>query len=191
MDEQQPRPPVFELHIRPMMRLLDREHMRTLVHEPTDLWDLDTVWSLRTEILTRVRDTRDMPGIRYGGPWPDEWISLFERWAATGTDTQPGHHLLVATPVGDYRVQSLGGGKRRLIVTVTAPSPGCQAWFELDEMRPSELEYTLWLEPPYPEQAPNAQPLQTLETFVQGTATQLVINDLADGQPRRNEIPLT
>ena len=58
-------------------------------------------------------------------------------------------------------------------------------------MRPSELEYTLWLEPPYPEQAPNPQPLQTLETFVRGTATQLVINDLVDGQPRRNEIPLT
>lgn len=189
MDE--PRPPVFELHIRPMMRLLDREHMRTWV-QIADLWDLDQVWELRTEILTRVRDVGDMPGSRYGGPWPDEWISLFERWAATGTDTQPGHHLLLATPAGDYRVQSLGGGKRRLMVTVTAPSAGCHAWFELDAVRPTELEYTLWLEPPYPERgAPDPQPTQAVENFVQGNATQLVINDLVDGQPRRNEIALT
>lgn len=188
--DKQPRPPVFELHIRPMMRLLDREHMRTWV-QVADLWDLEAVWALHKDILTRVRDTGDMPGSRYGGPWPDEWISLFERWVATGTETQPGHHLLRGTPAGDYRVQSLGGGKRRLTVAVTAPSEGCHAWFELDAVRPSELEYTLWLEPPYPEQAPNPQPAQALESFVQGGATLLVINDLVDGQSRRHEIALT
>lgn len=190
MDEQQSRPPVFELHIRPMIRLLDREHMRTWV-QVADLWDLDAVWALRDNILTRVRDVGDMPGSRYGGPWPNEWVSLFERWVATGTDTQPGHHLLRGTPAGDYRVQSLGGGKRRLTVAVTAPSEGCRIWFELDAVRPGEVEYTLWLEPPYPEQAPSPQPAQAFESFVQGDATLLVVNDLVDGQPHRYEIALT
>jgi hypothetical protein len=49
------------------------------------------------------------------GPWT-EWINLFERWLATGSDTEPGHHLLLAKPDGECRVQSIGGDKRRLTV---------------------------------------------------------------------------
>ena len=99
------RPPVFELHIRPMFRLLDREHMSKW--DPAfDLWDLDAVWTMRNEILTRVRDVGDMPGDRYGGPWAaPEWIALFERWVATGSDTEPGHHLVVVRPDGECPCQ--------------------------------------------------------------------------------------
>jgi len=190
VDEQQSRPPVFELHIRPMIRLLDREHMNSLVHI-ADLWDLESVWALRDDILTRVRDVGDMPGSRYGGPWPEEWIALFERWITTGTDTEPGHHLLPGVPAGDYRIQPLGGGKRRLTVAVTAPSDGCRAWFELDALRPGEREYSLWLEPPFPPQTPSSARLQAIESFVQGDATRLVVNDFIDGQPHRKEISLT
>ena len=49
------RPPVFELHIRPMFRLLDREHMLTLFGAGVDLWDLEPVWQLRNKILVRLR----------------------------------------------------------------------------------------------------------------------------------------
>src|SRR6267154_2145665 len=88
----QQRPPVFELHIRPMFRLLEREHMTTLLTPGIDLWDLDAVWAKRNLILGRLRaeGLQTMPGAQVGGPWPAEWISLFERWAATGSDAEPG-----------------------------------------------------------------------------------------------------
>src|SRR5918997_654991 len=100
----QQRPPVFELHIRPLVRLLDRAHMLSLVTPGIDLWDLDTVWAAREEILTRLRGEGglNMPGLPVGGPWPAEWIALFERWIATGSDTAPGHHLAVTTGRRDY-----------------------------------------------------------------------------------------
>ncbi len=183
---EQERPPVFELHIRPMFRLLDREHMSKWVAS-FDLWDLSAVWEQRTEILTRVRDAGDMPGHRYGGPWPPEWIDLFERWLATGSDTEPGHHLVVAKPDGDYRVQSIGGEKRRLTVAVTAPTEGCRVWLDCDSVPPGQREYTLYLEPALPPQAPDPTPMQALEGFVKGDATLLVIHD-ADG---RHELPLS
>ena len=177
---QDQRPPVFELHIRPMFRLLDREHMSKWV-QAFDLWDLDAVWAQRTEILTRVRDVGDMPGDRYGGPWPPEWIALFERWVATGSDSEPGHHLVVVRPDGEYGVQALGAQKRLLTARVTAPTEGCRAWFESNAIDQSTREYTLLLEPAYPSQPADPTPLQALEGFVKAEATTLVIHD-ADGR---------
>jgi hypothetical protein len=180
------RAPVFELHIRPMVRLLDREHMSKFA-QLFDLWDLNAVWAQRNEILTRVRDVGDMPGNRYGGPWPTEWIALFERWVATGSDTEPGHHLLLAKPDGDYHVQAIGGEKRRLTAAVTAPSTGCRAWFDCNSVTPGQREYTLVIEPAFPAQSPTPTPLQALEGFVKGDATKLVIHD-QDGD---HELALT
>jgi hypothetical protein len=40
--EPAPRPPIFEVHIRPMFRLRDREPMSKWV-QAFDLWDLDAV----------------------------------------------------------------------------------------------------------------------------------------------------
>jgi hypothetical protein len=180
------RPPIFELHIRPMFRLLDREHMSRWV-QLFDLWDLDAVWAQRDEILARVRDVGDMPGDRYGGPWPVEWITLFERWVATGTATTAGHHLVVAKPEGPYRVQSVGAEKRRLTAAVTAPTEGCRAWFECDAVKPGVREYSLYLEPAFPSPPADPTPLQALEGFVKGDATTLVIHD-ADGT---HEVPVS
>ncbi len=60
------RPPVFELHIRPMFRLLDREHMLTFVDPGFDLWNLEAVWTMRNDILVRLRGEGlfNMPGER-------------------------------------------------------------------------------------------------------------------------------
>ena len=118
----QPRPPVFELHIRPMFRLLEREHMTTLLTPGIDLWDLDAVWAKRNLILEHLRaeGLQNMPGVAVGGPWPAEWISLFERWAATGSDAEPGHHLLLVKPDSPYQVRTLNGDLRQLTATVTA-----------------------------------------------------------------------
>lgn len=177
------RVPVFELHIRPMFRLLDQEHMFRFLGK-FDLWDLNAVWQNRQDILNKIR--LDMPGERYGGPYPDEWISVFERWMQTGTETQPGHHLVLARPEGNYRVQPIGGDKRRLTVNVTAPSPGCRTWFELVSKSETERNYTLCLEPPYPAVPPAPTLMNAVEGFLKAGATRLRIKD-AHGE---QEVPI-
>jgi len=178
----QPRPPVFELHIRPMFRLLEREHMTTLLTPGIDLWDLDAVWAKRNLILGRLRaeGLQTMPGAQVGGPWPAEWISLFERWAATGSDAEPGHHLLPVKPDGPYQVRTLTGDLRRLTATVTAPTDGCRVWFGLDSFSSGQRDYTLHLEPAFPSQPANPTPVEANEFFAKGDTTKVVIRD-ADG----------
>jgi hypothetical protein len=46
-----------------------------------DLTDYDTVKAMSDRILKRLKGIgRLMPPAADGGPWPDEWIALFERW---------------------------------------------------------------------------------------------------------------
>jgi len=169
------RAPVFELHIRPMFRLLDRDHMLRLIGA-FDLWDLGQVWERRHVILERIKNRADMPGDRYGGPYPDEWIAVFERWMATGTDAEPGHHLVLATSHGAYQVQSLGGMKRRISVQVAVPFAGCHAWFDLQGADATERRYTLYLEPPYPVVPPAPQMMEAKDTFAKD-APDIVVTD--------------
>ena len=175
------RPPVFELHIRPMFRLLDREHMLTLVEPGFDLWELEDVWEMRNDILLRLRGEglRNMPGLKVGGPWPAEWIALFERWTQNPTPDDIGHHLVLAQPDAPYQLQPAPGGKRRLDVKVIAPTPGCHTWFELDSITPGQREYTLYLEPAMPAQPPGETSLQVRELFEKGDTINLVIRDAA------------
>jgi hypothetical protein len=178
--EQDQRPPVFELHIRPMFRLLDREHMLTLVEPGFDLWKLETVWEMRNDILVRLRGEgpRNMPGLKVGGPWPEEWIAIFERWVQNPTADDIGHHLVLAQPDGPYQLHP-AGDKRRLDAKVIAPTPGCHAWFELDSITPGQREYTLYLEPAMPAQPPGETSLQVRELFEKGDTTNLIIRDAA------------
>ncbi len=176
----QQRPPVFELHIRPMFRMLDREHMTTLVTPGIDLWDLDAVWAERNDILERLRGegSQNMPGSQVGGPWPAEWVTLFERWVATGSDAVPGHHLVLGKPDGPYKVRTLSGNRRRLTATVIAPTDGCRAWFGLDSVPSGRREYTLHLEPSFPGQPAEPTPVEATDTFAKGDATKVVIRDV-------------
>ena len=184
-----PRPPVFELHIRPMFRLLDREHMLTFVEPGFDLWELERVWEMRNDILVRLRaeSARNMPGLPVGGPWPPEWIDLFERWTQTPTADDIGHHLVLARPDGPYQLQSASGGKRRLRAKVLAPSAACRTWFDLRSVTPGRREYTLYLEPPLPTQPPHEATLHALEMFDKGDATTLAVHDATGAQ----ELPVT
>src|SRR2546430_450000 len=81
-------PPVFELHIRPLFRSLDREHMDfalNLWHYP-DGPGADPIGHF-TLILNRLKASAPdvvMPPPHAGGPWPQEWIDLFQRWLAAG-----------------------------------------------------------------------------------------------------------
>ncbi len=82
------RKPIFELHIRPLFRLLDRQHMLR-INRDLDLWDYDAVKTHSARILHKVKvpgegDGSRMPTERTGGAWPSEWIDLFERWIQGG-----------------------------------------------------------------------------------------------------------
>jgi hypothetical protein len=165
-----------------MFRLLDREHMTTLVMPGIDLWDLDAVWAERDTILERLRGegSHNMPGEQVGGPWPAEWITLFERWVTTGSDAEPGHHLVLAKPDGPYKLRTLSGNRRRLTATVTAPTEGCRVWFGLDTVSSAQRDYTLHLEPAFPSQPADPTPLEATDTFAKADVTKVVIRD-ADG----------
>lgn len=70
--------PLWELHIRPMFRLTDRDHMLFRF----DLFDYDQIVAHKDDMVARI-DT-DMPPASTGGPWPEEWRALFDRWVRAG-----------------------------------------------------------------------------------------------------------
>jgi hypothetical protein len=128
------RTPVFELHIRPMFRAMDREHMSFAV----DLWDYETVVAQADEVLARLE--ADMPPVNSGGPWPEEWIALFRRW------TESGHKRL------ELGTAQFSFNQTATAVTITAtgtfPAPGYRAWLQLESETESAKTYVLYLEPP-------------------------------------------
>jgi hypothetical protein len=76
------RPTSFALHIRPLFRDQDISHMDFV-------FDLSAYADVRDNsqgILDRLRGQSGdlMPPADDGGPWPDEWITLFERWMNEG-----------------------------------------------------------------------------------------------------------
>jgi hypothetical protein len=76
------RPTSYALHIKLLFTSVDISHMKDL---GVDLATHDGVKASATEILGRLKDAgRPMPPRRDGGPWPDEWIALFERWINEG-----------------------------------------------------------------------------------------------------------
>src|SRR5438477_10411336 len=82
------RPVVFELHIRPLFRTLDREHMSFVLN----LWKYqDVPPAQRVAFYQRVQAKLKaadpalmMPPPNEGGPWPQEWLDLLERWIQAG-----------------------------------------------------------------------------------------------------------
>ena len=71
--------PSFENHIKQMFREVDIESMGSMFN----LSDYQTVRQFSNQILLCLKgeDGRSvMPPISAGGPWPKEWVDLFERW---------------------------------------------------------------------------------------------------------------
>jgi photosystem II stability/assembly factor-like uncharacterized protein len=80
------RPTSFKLHIRPMFQEIDVQHMAHVGPASIDLTNYETVKAKAPQILARLKDPDDpMPPTADDGPWPGEWIALFERWIAEGT----------------------------------------------------------------------------------------------------------
>lgn len=119
------RRPIFELHIRPMFRQIDIAHMvRLPANKRIDLSSYDDVRAHHAKILTELRSASPMPTMATGGPWPAEWITLFERWGAEFGRLD----VLVAT---DLKLQLTAPDRYLLTCRVAVPTPQSAAWFEL------------------------------------------------------------
>src|SRR5215207_10816000 len=112
------RTPVFELHILPMIRATDREHMRFAF----DLWDYTQVVQHADDIVARV--AVDMPTPESGGPWPDEWVQVFRRWMGTGFK-----RLEVGAAIYSW---SQGGSAITIRATGTFPAAGYKGWLQIE-----------------------------------------------------------
>jgi len=71
------RPTSFKLHIRPLFSEMDVQHMSGAF----DLSKYEDVVAHAAGILDRLKGVGGavMPP-KPEGPWPDEWIALFQRW---------------------------------------------------------------------------------------------------------------
>src|SRR5438876_741752 len=117
------RPVRFELHIRPLVRLLDQDRMLIDPAKRIDLWDYDQVRLNADKIINRLK--ADMPPGNYGGPWPQEWIALFQRWKDEG---------FLRLQVGSADANEYRASRTGTIVSVTGqgkfPAEGFQAWLD-------------------------------------------------------------
>jgi hypothetical protein len=125
------RPVVFELHIRPLFRSLDREHMSFAIN----LWKyLDAPDAQRTafyqRILSKLKATDPntvMPPPNEGGPWPQEWLDLFERWIQEGTVRLD---RATADPTQFKAVRDTASGTVDISAAGQKPSSGHVVWIE-------------------------------------------------------------
>jgi rubrerythrin len=130
--------PVWELNIRPLFRALDRRHMRFRL----DLWKYDDVVRLAKRILQRIGRDADMPPVDHGGPWPVEWVTLFQRWM---TATPPFARLELAR--GDYAAVRKSATPDTVTITANVVRPSLKSWiwFEEDVDVDKPFSYVLYL----------------------------------------------
>jgi hypothetical protein len=131
------RVPRFELHIRPLMRLLDREHMLFQF----DVWNYDDVRSNATNIIAFLQ-AGTMPPPAYGGPWPKEWVDLLRRWTDAGF---PRLELGRASEGGYQATRS--GAQITLVAKGRVASAGFKVWLDV-KLAANRREYELLQEPP-------------------------------------------
>jgi hypothetical protein len=162
------RTPLFELHIRPLFRATDREHMIFAV----DLWDYDKVVAQSDEILARLES--DMPPTATGGPWPDEWVELFRRWTTTG-------HRRLELGTGQYAVSATP-----TVVTLTAtgtyPAAGYRGWLQIETETDASKTYVLYLEPPEAPAAGSAGTFNLKERYRATDTRSVFVHDSAGVQ---------
>lgn len=128
------RTPVFELHILPLMRATDREHMNFRF----DLWDYAQVVANADDIVSRA--AVDMPLPESGGPWPDEWVQIFRRWMETGFKRlELGKAAYTWTQ---------GASAATIRATGTFPAAGYNGWLQIESETGTEKTYVLYFEAP-------------------------------------------
>ena len=131
------RPVRYELHIRPLIRLLDRDNMAWAF----DLWDYDQTRANADAILRRA--AADMPPVAYGGPWPEEWLALFQRWKDEGFQ-----RLDIGVADAPGYTARRNGDTVTITARGTAPTPGYRAWLDVIAHEGQPREYIHYWEPP-------------------------------------------
>ena len=165
------RTPRFELHIRPMIRLLDRDGMLFKF----DLFSYNDVVGNAPRILSRISGGT-MPPKSRGGPWPQEWIDLFRRWMDAGFPRlELGRATYTATRTGANVTLKAEG---------EYPSEDDNGWFERFNEGESPREYVFYREPGDPGE-PQAFLVKQSLPSVQGVNV-VVVYDV-DG---RHEVPI-
>jgi hypothetical protein len=138
------RTPIFEMHILPMFRQLDRQHMMR-VNSTLDLWDYDSVKRNAPEIIARAcGDTPSMPPSDVGGFWPSEWRALFSRWVAGG------FRRLTLGLGRDYKLTQSGATLFTLSCTAAIPNAtdgDSTAWFDTVDPGPGSATFRLYVFP--------------------------------------------
>jgi hypothetical protein len=163
------RTPVFELHILPMIRATDREHMRFSF----DLWDYDQLVEHAAQVETRLTASgvSMMPPAADGGPWPDEWVELFRRWRDSGFKR-------LKLGAADYTFGETGTPPIATVqATGTYPEAGYNAWLQIESETNLEKTYVLYFEAP--------------DTPATGTAENFTIREryrIIAGLPERRKI---
>lgn len=160
------RPPLWQLHIRPLFRRIDREHMRRMI----DLWDYEQVKARAEHILHALESSASpMPTSSTGGPWPAEWIALFRRWTETGF-----RRLALGTPIGAYELaQSFEGWE--LSALARLPSPEAQVWLSPDADDGATRSYVLYLQEAGDSQAAGERPVSDI--FQREQLERVVVRD--------------
>ena len=169
-------PLYYEIHIRPMFREIDREHMLQMFS--IDLWDYDYVKSHLVQLkgyITAAPSPNDprgvMPPTDSGGPWPAEWIATFLRWIDEGAKSLP---LGTAT----YSVGDLGSDDQWALSADGSPSQKDAAvWLERSPVRGTTPIFTLYEKPPLAGAAGTGDPFSIAEVFVKGAATVVTVID--------------
>jgi hypothetical protein len=159
--------PYFELHIRPMFRLLDHDHMKFRL----DLWNYDQVKALAPRIarLLRASPPGQMPPKETGGPWPEGWIQTFELWI------EKEFPRLLLTE-GQYSARRIGSGQVIFSVSIQLANGAAEAWAERVASAPDTAEYIIHLRsPPSGVQEP-ARPVQVREVLP-AEIVKIVVND--------------
>lgn len=161
------RTPRFETHIRPMFRLLDRDHMLLLTGgRAFDLYDYDAVVNRAESIHAHLKD--NMPTIDTGGLWPEEWVALFRRWI----DARFPRLDRIA---GTYSAQTNG----QLVVLrakVENQRPDDRNWFERFDPNDAPREYWLYREPGVLDPSPATVTVQERFAYKQGVDTVTVVD---------------
>jgi hypothetical protein len=123
----------YELHIRPMFREIDREHMLRWV----DLWSYDALAAInpktgkpwRDFVLVRLTipdTTLLMPPPTAGGPWPEEWIRVYTDWINNGAERLPmatATYSVLKKPTG-YVLRAKGQKKAKDYAVWLERTPG-------------------------------------------------------------------
>lgn len=155
--------PLFELHILPMFRAIDREHMLFAF----DLWDYDQLVQHAEQVADRLMG--NMPPAAEGGPWPDEWIQLFRRWITTGYKRlQPGS--------AQY-TWNQSGASVTIRATGTYPESGYKGWLQLETETGVSKTYVLYVEVPDVPTGGTPEPFEMRERYRAADTRSVFIHD--------------